>query len=72
MAILAFGTLLNQCIASSESLDLTLVDMRFVKPLDEELLKELALTHRGFVTVEDGVVAGGAGSAVQEFFNAQN
>lgn len=72
IAILAFGTLLNQCIASSESLDLTLVDMRFVKPLDEELLKELALTHRGFVTVEDGVVAGGAGSAVQEFFNAQN
>jgi len=46
--------------------------MRFVKPLDEELLKELTLSHRGFVTIEDGVIAGGAGSAVQEFFNRQN
>jgi 1-deoxy-D-xylulose-5-phosphate synthase len=72
LAILAFGTLLQQCIPICESLDLTLVDMRFVKPLDEELLKQLALTHRGFVTIEDGVIAGGAGSAVQEFFNAQN
>jgi 1-deoxy-D-xylulose-5-phosphate synthase len=72
LAILAFGTLLQACIPICESLDLTLVDMRFVKPLDEELLKELALTHRGFVTIEDGVIAGGAGSAVQEFFNRQN
>ena len=72
LAILAFGTLLQACIPICESLDLTLVDMRFVKPLDEVLLKELALTHRGFVTIEDGVIAGGAGSAVQEFFNRQN
>jgi 1-deoxy-D-xylulose-5-phosphate synthase len=72
LAILAFGTLLQQCIPICESLDLTLVDMRFVKPLDQELLKQLALTHRGFVTIEDSVIAGGAGSAVQEFFNSQN
>ena len=72
LAILAFGTLLQACIPICESLDLTLVDMRFVKPLDEELLKELTLSHRGFVTIEDGVIAGGAGSAVQEFFNRQN
>ena len=72
LVVLAFGTLLQQCIPVCESLDLTLVDMRFVKPLDDELLKQLALTHRGFVTIEDGVIAGGAGSAVQEFFNAQN
>jgi 1-deoxy-D-xylulose-5-phosphate synthase len=72
LAILAFGTLLQACIPVCESLDLTLVDMRFVKPLDEALLKELALSHHGLVTIEDGVIAGGAGSAVQEFFNRQN
>ncbi len=46
----------------------TLVNMRFVKPLDEELLKNLAKTHKYFVTVEDNAISGSAGSAVNEFF----
>ena len=46
---------------------MTLVNMRFVKPLDEKLIKELAKTHSSFITVEDNVVAGGAGSAVGEY-----
>ena len=71
IVILAFGTLLHACTQIAHELDLTLVDMRFVKPLDESLLKELARSHQGFVTIEDGVIAGGAGSAVQEFFNRE-
>ncbi len=67
IAILAFGTLLENCRQVSEKLDATLVDMRFVKPLDESLLRELSATHQFFVTVEDNVIAGGAGSAVNEF-----
>jgi 1-deoxy-D-xylulose-5-phosphate synthase len=50
-------------------LDLTVVNMRFVKPLDRELVLELARSHDGFVTLEDNVVAGGAGSAVAELLN---
>lgn len=69
IAILAFGTLLHACGLVAEELDLTLVDMRFVKPLDADLLLELSKTHKGFVTIEDGVISGGAGSAVQEFYN---
>ena len=70
LAILVFGTLLASCTALAESLDATLVNMRFVKPLDEELLLRLAARHEAFVTVEENVVAGGAGSAVIELFEA--
>jgi 1-deoxy-D-xylulose-5-phosphate synthase len=68
VAILAFGTMVGRSKKAAEVLNGTLVDMRFVKPLDEELLRELAGTHKYFVTVEDNVTAGGAGSAVNEFF----
>ncbi|HEY9042491.1 MAG TPA: 1-deoxy-D-xylulose-5-phosphate synthase [Rheinheimera sp.] len=69
IAILAFGPLLSACQHAAEQLNTTLVDMRFVKPLDEALLTELADSHDYFVTVEDNAVMGGAGSAVNEFIS---
>lgn len=65
-AILAFGTLLHQARAAAEALDATLVDMRFVKPMDEVLVLSLATNHDQFVTIEDNAIMGGAGSAVNE------
>ncbi|QGM81292.1 1-deoxy-D-xylulose-5-phosphate synthase [Otariodibacter oris] len=67
VAILNFGALLNQAKQVAEERDYTLVDMRFVKPLDEALISELADTHDILVTVEENVIQGGAGSAVNEF-----
>lgn len=66
IAFLVFGSLLDQVAPVAKELDATLVDMRFVKPLDIECLNEVAGTHSLLVTVEDNVVAGGAGSAVSE------
>ncbi len=66
LAVLAFGTMLTPALAAGEALDATVVNMRFVKPLDTELLQELARNHEGFVTVEEHVIQGGAGSAVGE------
>jgi 1-deoxy-D-xylulose-5-phosphate synthase len=66
LAILAFGTLLHPALKAAETLGATVADMRFVKPLDTELVLELARSHDGLVTVEEGCVAGGAGSAVLE------
>lgn len=66
IVFLVFGSLLDQVAPVAEELDATLVDMRFVKPLDMECLNEVAGTHSLLVTVEDNVVAGGAGSAVSE------
>ncbi|MFV3351789.1 1-deoxy-D-xylulose-5-phosphate synthase [Aeromonas veronii] len=65
-AILAFGTLLHHAKAAAEALDATLVDMRFVKPIDEALVLSLAASHDHFVTLEDNAIMGGAGSAVNE------
>ncbi len=70
VALLAFGTLLATAAVVAEELDATLVNMRFVKPLDEALVKRLAVSHELLVTLEENVVAGGAGSAVQECLNA--
>ncbi len=70
IAILAFGTLLYPALQAAESLDATVANMRFVKPLDLELVAELARTHEALVTVEDGCVMGGAGSAVLEALQA--
>ncbi|MCF2860178.1 1-deoxy-D-xylulose-5-phosphate synthase [Pseudoalteromonas sp. SMS1] len=70
LAILNFGTLLENAQHVAEQLDATLVDMRFVKPLDTTLLQTLANTHSHFVTLEDNAIAGGAGSAVSEYFAA--
>lgn len=68
LAILSFGALLPLAQYAAESLDATVVDMRFVKPLDEELLSQLAQTHEHFVTLEENTIAGGAGSGVNEYF----
>jgi len=70
LTILAFGTLLTAAESVAERLDLTLVDMRFVKPIDHALIKMLAQSHQGFVTIEESSVMGGAGSAVCESLNA--
>ena len=66
IAILAFGALLDQALAAGETLDASVANMRFVKPLDVALVQELAQTHDLLVTVEDNAVMGGAGSAVNE------
>jgi 1-deoxy-D-xylulose-5-phosphate synthase len=70
VAILAFGTLLYPALQAAEKLDATVANMRFVKPLDHQLVAELARTHDAFVSVEDGCVMGGAGSALLEALQA--
>ena len=70
IAILAFGTLLYPALAAAERLDASVANMRFVKPLDVELLLKLARTHDALVTVEEGCLMGGAGSAVLEALQA--
>ena len=69
---LNFGSLLHEAITVSEALDLTLIDMRFVKPLDKEILIKYLTTAELFVSLEDGSIAGGAGSCVQEFCSEEN
>jgi 1-deoxy-D-xylulose-5-phosphate synthase len=70
IAILAFGTLLYPALKAAEALGITVVNMRWVKPLDVELLATMAKTHQALVTVEEGAVMGGAGSAVLEALQA--
>ncbi|MES2604677.1 MAG: 1-deoxy-D-xylulose-5-phosphate synthase [Pseudomonadota bacterium] len=70
VAMLVFGTLLQAARTVAEQLDATLIDMRFVKPLDEELLLAMAGTHQLLVTVEENALSGGAGSAVNECLSA--
>ena len=71
LAILCFGTLLQQALPVAQKLGATLVDMRFVKPLDTELIKQLSKSHQQFVTIEENSIAGGAGSSVNEYLQAQ-
>jgi 1-deoxy-D-xylulose-5-phosphate synthase len=66
LLILAFGTMVRPAEIIGEKLDATVVNMRFVKPLDEELVMRLAGTHAALVTIEENSIAGGAGSAVLE------
>jgi len=70
IAILAFGTLVQAALQAGETLDATVVDMRFVKPLDVERVRALAQQHDALVTLEEAAVMGGAGSAVCEALNA--
>ena len=70
VAILVFGTLLYPALAAAERLNATLVNMRWVKPLDTALLLEVAARHEALVTVEEGCLMGGAGSAVSEALQA--
>lgn len=67
VAILNFGTFLPQALEAAETLNATVADMRFVKPLDEALITELAKTHDVLVTLEENAIAGGAGAGVIEF-----
>ncbi len=72
IVILNFGTLLNEANQISKELKATLVDMRFVKPLDQKLLRKLLKKAKVFISIEDGSIMGGAGSAVQEFASKEN
>ncbi|HVY21957.1 MAG TPA: 1-deoxy-D-xylulose-5-phosphate synthase [Steroidobacteraceae bacterium] len=71
LAILAWGPMVSSCEHIATQLDATLVNMRFIKPLDETLIRKLAERHRAFITVEENTVAGGAGTAVAEFLSTQ-
>jgi len=71
IAILSFGALLKPCLDAAEKLDATVANMRFVKPLDEDLVRELAAGHEFLVTVEENTILGGAGSAVLEILEKQ-
>ena len=71
LALLSFGALLPAVEAVGRELGLTVVNMRFVKPLDRALLLELAASHQGFATIEDNAVMGGAGSGVAELLSAE-
>ncbi|MBO7950659.1 UNVERIFIED_CONTAM: 1-deoxy-D-xylulose-5-phosphate synthase [Pseudomonas aeruginosa] len=71
VALLVFGVQLAEAMKVAESLDATVVDMRFVKPLDEALVRELAGSHELLVTIEENAVMGGAGSAVGEFLTSE-
>ncbi|MGH8251570.1 MAG: transketolase C-terminal domain-containing protein, partial [Steroidobacteraceae bacterium] len=66
LALLAFGSMVEAAAGVADGLDATLVNMRFVKPLDEDLVASVAARHRAIITLEENVVAGGAGSAVAE------
>jgi 1-deoxy-D-xylulose-5-phosphate synthase len=70
VALLAFGTMVAPALKAADELNATVVDMRFVKPLDVELVTQLASTHALIVTIEEGSVMGGAGSAVSEALSA--
>ncbi|CAG9411626.1 TPA: 1-deoxy-D-xylulose-5-phosphate synthase [Providencia alcalifaciens] len=67
VAILSFGTLLSNALEAAEQINATVVDMRFVKPLDEALILEMANSHDMLVTLEENAIMGGAGSGVNEF-----
>jgi 1-deoxy-D-xylulose-5-phosphate synthase len=70
IAILAFGTLLYPALEAAQALNATVVNMRWAKPLDAELLLQVARSHQALVTVEEGCIMGGAGSAVAEALHA--
>ena len=72
VAILAFGSMVTPALEVAEKLNATVVDMRFVKPLDEETISDMAAQHQLLVTIEENSLMGGAGSAVNEFLLASN
>ena len=71
IALLSFGTMLTEAKVAAKRLNATLVDMRFVKPLDSQLIDELVKSHELIVTIEDNAIAGGAGSGVNEYILSQ-
>jgi len=72
VAILAFGSMVKPALEAAEMIDATVADMRFVKPLDQELIGDLATSHQLIVTLEENTVMGGAGSAVNEYLVQEN
>ena len=72
IAILAWGSMVTPAVEVGKQLGATVVNMRFIKPLDQALILELAKSHDVFVTIEENVIAGGAGAAVNEFLQAQS
>jgi 1-deoxy-D-xylulose-5-phosphate synthase len=72
VAILAFGSMVQTAMDAAEQIDATVADMRFVKPLDEELIGDLATTHQLVVSIEENTLLGGAGSAINEFLLTEN
>jgi 1-deoxy-D-xylulose-5-phosphate synthase len=72
VALLVFGVQLSEALKVGDALDATVVDMRFVKPLDEALIRQLATDHDLLVTIEENSIMGGAGSAVSEFLAREN
>jgi 1-deoxy-D-xylulose-5-phosphate synthase len=72
IALLAFGSMVAPALAAAETINATVVDMRFVKPLDEALVMQLARSHDVLVTLEENTIAGGAGSAVSEFLSSHD
>ncbi len=71
VAILAFGSMVQVALVVAETLNASVVDMRFVKPLDQLMMQQMVASHQLIVTIEENVIAGGAGSAVNEYFMAQ-
>jgi 1-deoxy-D-xylulose-5-phosphate synthase len=69
IALLAFGSMVSVCLPVADELDATLVNMRFIKPLDENMILRLANNHKMLVTIEENAVAGGAGSAINEILS---
>ncbi|MBE8189893.1 MAG: 1-deoxy-D-xylulose-5-phosphate synthase [Candidatus Thioglobus sp.] len=72
IAILAFGTTLKEALIAGEKLSASVVDMRFIKPLDEALIVEISASHSRLISIEDNAISGGAGSAISEFLHQQN
>ena len=70
-ALLAWGSMVTPALIVGKQLGATVVNMRFIKPIDSELILELAKTHDVFVTLEENVIAGGSGSAVNNYLQAQ-
>lgn len=71
LVILAWGAMVEPCYGLARELDITIVNMRFVKPIDEDLLRTLGQKYRKFMSIEDAAILGGAGSAVQEFVSSE-
>lgn len=69
IALLAFGSSVTQALEVAEEFNATVINMRFIKPLDEDMIKHIASTHNTLVTLEENVIKGGAGSGVNEFIN---
>ena len=70
IAILAFGSMVSPAVVVGKAINATVIDMRFVKPLDEEVIKHLAASHELLVTIEENAIKGGAGSAVNEYLSS--